>query len=371
MVIRSCVKWTAVAAVAAPILLAFGAFASNQAAAEVNFSDKRIVWIVPSREGGGSDNFTRALAPFFQQYLPGNPKIVVRNIPGTGGIPGQNTFWDQGGDDGLTLITTSTSQIMNQMLGTKAVRYDVTKYKTVLATPQGTFIYAHPSTGAKTADDIKILAESGKAYKFGGHGPTSTELRLMVSWHLLGVKIKPLWGMSRGKSRQAFMRGEVEVNFDGAGSYLKKVKPLAKKAEAVPLFSFGIQNDDDSFTRDPTDPEVPHFNEVYEKLHGKKLAGSARDAWEALFNIGVMTSKSIALPANVSDEIYKAYVDAAKAVFKDPKFKKVKKKRIGAYEVLFGTAAQKRIEKSANPDKQTRAWIKAYLKKHHDVDVNI
>src|SRR5690606_13856861 len=112
--------------------------------------------------------------------------IVVRNIPGTGGIPGQNAFWQQAKGDGLMLITMSTSQIMNQILGNKAVKYDVTKYKTVLALPQGTFIYAHPSTGVKKTDEIGKLIKSGKAYRFGGNGPTSTELRLMVSWHLLG-----------------------------------------------------------------------------------------------------------------------------------------------------------------------------------------
>ena len=60
------------------------------AKAEVNYSGKRIVWIVPSREGGGSDNFTRAIAPHLSRHLPGKPTIVIRNIPGTGTMPGTN-----------------------------------------------------------------------------------------------------------------------------------------------------------------------------------------------------------------------------------------------------------------------------------------
>lgn len=87
--------------------------ASTSAHAAANFSGKRIVWIVPSREGGGSDNFTRAIAPHLARHLPGKPTIVIRNIPGTGTMPGTNQFVEQAKDDGLMIITNSTSAIMN------------------------------------------------------------------------------------------------------------------------------------------------------------------------------------------------------------------------------------------------------------------
>jgi tripartite-type tricarboxylate transporter receptor subunit TctC len=364
-------KLTAASLTITPFLVGGNIVTASKAKAEVDFAGKRVVWIVGAREGGGSDNFTRAIAKFFSKHLPGQPKILIRNLPGTGGIPGQNYFWQNAQDDGLMLVTTSTSQIMNQVMNTEAVKYDVTKYKTVLASPQGTFAYANPKTGVKGPQDIKKLVASGKAYRFGGYGPTSSEIRLMVSWKLLGIKIKPLWGMSRGKTRQAFMRDEVDVNYDSASSWLKKVMPLVKKGEAIPLFSFGIQNEKDEFERDPTAPDMPHYNEVYEMVHGKKLSGDVRDVWESLFNIAIMTSKSINLHPSTKPEVYDAYVKAAKAMFKDPKFKKVRKKRIGAYKVLFGEDARKRVAKAANPSAQTRAWLKKFLKENHDVDVNM
>ncbi|MCB1743521.1 MAG: tricarboxylate transporter, partial [Gammaproteobacteria bacterium] len=312
-------------------------FSALPASAEVSFRGERIVWIVPSREGGGSDNFTRALAPMLAKHLPGKPTVVIRNIPGSGTIPGTNQFVEQAKGDGLMIITNSTSASMNQALNNEAVRYDLTKMKMVVAVPQGSFAYANPSTGAKQPEDIKMLLSSGKTYRFGGYGPTSSELRLLVSWELLGFDIKPLWGLSRGKVRQAFMRGETELNYDTASSWLKKVMPLVKNGEATPLFSLGIQDENDKFMRDPVTPELPHFNEVYEQVHGKPMSGPQRETWMALFNIGVMASKSVALPGDASLEVYEAYQKAVRDMIADPEWAKVQEEQLGPYPVFIGT----------------------------------
>jgi tripartite-type tricarboxylate transporter receptor subunit TctC len=371
MFTRHCLKAAALSLALTPFVFTAGAALSKQAQAEVNFSGKRIVWIVSAREGGGSDNFTRSIAKYYTKHLPGNPKIVVRNIPGTGGIPGHNHFMNQAKDDGLMLITLSTSAIFNQVLKNPAVKYDVAKYKTVLCSPLGAFIYASPQTGVKSSDDVKMLIDSKKNYRFGGYGPTSAEMRMLVMWHFLGVGIKPLWGLSRGKVRQAFMRNEVDVNYDTASSWLKKVKPLVDKGEAVALFTFGVQNDNDEFVRDPTAPNIPHFNEVYQKIYGKPLEGRNMEVWTTLFNLSVMTSKSINLHPSTKQDVYDTYVAASKKIFADPSFKKVRYKEIGNYDVQFGAAAEKRVERAANWKPETRQWVKTFLKKYYDVDVNI
>lgn len=346
-----------------------GVVTSESIAAELDLSGERVVWIVPAREGGGSDNFTRAIAPFLTKHLPGKPKVVIRNIPGNGTIPGTNQFLQEAKGDGLMIITDSTSALMNQVLKTEAVRYDLTKFNTVMLAPQGTFAYGSPSLGLKEPEDIKKLMNNGKKYRFGGLGPTSAELRLLVSWELLGIGIKPLWGLSRGKVRQAFMRGETELNYDTASSWLKKVLPLVKSNEAVPLFTFGIQTADDKFIRDPVAPDLPHFNELYEKVNGKVLSGPPRGAWEAVFNIGVMASKSIALPPNAKPEVIEGYIKAVNAMLADPAFKKAKDKRIGPYPVSVGASAQKVVNKAINMSPDARGWLKDFLKKNYDIEL--
>ncbi|MEQ8167022.1 MAG: hypothetical protein RIC93_13225 [Alphaproteobacteria bacterium] len=57
--------------------------------------------------------------------MPGQPKIVIRNIPGSGQVPGTNHFAQYAKTDGLMMIATGTPAIMNQILGHKAVKFDI------------------------------------------------------------------------------------------------------------------------------------------------------------------------------------------------------------------------------------------------------
>lgn len=345
------------------------AAATPGVAADVSFEGERVVWIVPGREGGGSDNFTRAIAPHLSKHLPGNPTIVIRNIPGAGTVPGTNQFHEQAKDDGLMIITNSTSAIINQILKNDAVRYDLSKQNIVFAVPQGAFVYAHPSTKVKGPDDIGMLIGDDKEFRIGGYGPTSSELRLLVSYELLGINTKPLWGMSRGKTRQALMRGEVEIAYDTASSWFRKVKPLVKKKAVVPLFSFGVAGKDGKYVRDPVAPELPHFNELYEKVKGKSLTGAEKDVWTALFYVGVMSSKSIGLAPGTKPEVAAAYIAAIKSMAADPAFKKASEKQLGPYEVSIGDEANDVMDKAVTMSPDARAWLKDFLKKKHDIDL--
>ena len=57
-----------------------------------DFSGKRLRIVVPFNEGGGPDSLPRALQPFMEKHLPGNPKILVVNKPGAGGIVGADSM---------------------------------------------------------------------------------------------------------------------------------------------------------------------------------------------------------------------------------------------------------------------------------------
>ena len=62
---------------AAAAALLGSATVSTSALAEVNYAGKRIAVIVPFSEGGGTDSYSRLMAPYFEKHLPGNPKIIV------------------------------------------------------------------------------------------------------------------------------------------------------------------------------------------------------------------------------------------------------------------------------------------------------
>ncbi|MDH3704225.1 MAG: tricarboxylate transporter, partial [Alphaproteobacteria bacterium] len=105
----------ALLAVSAAAFTLIGIAAKDAAAAD--FKGKRISIIVPFNEGGGTDSYTRFMLPYFQKYLPGNPKILVVNKPGAGGILGGNYFEQRAKKDGTWVFALSTSTISNYTLG--------------------------------------------------------------------------------------------------------------------------------------------------------------------------------------------------------------------------------------------------------------
>jgi len=81
----------------------------SAAAQDISFKDKRLMMLIGSAPGGGTDTTGRLVAPYFQKYLPGNPTVVIQNMPGAGGIAAQNHFVTQVKPDGMTMTTGASS----------------------------------------------------------------------------------------------------------------------------------------------------------------------------------------------------------------------------------------------------------------------
>ena len=182
------------------------------AQAEVDFSGEQITWIIPFRVGGGSDVWSRLYAPFFQKYLPGNPIVAVKNMPGGGSITGGNHFEQRvRGDDGLTVFGSSGSTSFPYLLGNSKVRYDFAKYHIVFASPTGGVAYINPELGVKSAADLKGFT---KEMNYASQGATSLDIVPLLGFDLLGLNVKAVFGYKgRGAGRVAFEH--VCFSYDG------------------------------------------------------------------------------------------------------------------------------------------------------------
>lgn len=134
-----------------------------------------------------------------------------------------------------------------------------------------------------------------------------------MAFHILGLDVEPIFGMKGRKSgRLAFLRGETTIDYQTSTSYIKNVMPTIKNGNIVPLFSWGVLDEDGNLQRDPTFPNLPHFGEVYESIYGKKPSGSAFSAWKSFFTAGFPVQKMILLPKGVSKDVLETYQKAVK-----------------------------------------------------------
>ncbi len=341
--------------------------ATQASAQKVDFKGKRILVTVPFAPGGGSDVYIRALQPFLEKHLPGNPTIIVLNIPGSRSIPGANRFQERAVADGTHAIVVSATTVGSFVFSRSKVKYDLDKWEPVLLSPQGVVIYTTPALGVSGTKDLSKL--KGKALVFGGQSAAGGEARSVLTFELLGLKPKYVWGMNRGPVRLAFERNELNINYDSMPGYLGAASKLVKAGKAVPLYSLGITDSKGNIIRDPNVPNLPHFVEAYELMFGKKPSGPGYEAWKSVHNMMTMLNKGIFLPAGTPKPVLDAWRTAIANTLKDPAFEKEAGKIIEGYPQFIGEAAKPIIKDATSFKPEAWAWLKNYYQTEHKVAI--
>src|SRR5581483_8798834 len=101
------------------------------AAEPVSFKGKTVTMIVAYAAGGGTDLTGRMIAPYLTKYLPGNPALVVQNMPGAAGTRAMNHIVQRTAPDGLTLLMGAGSAVDPVLYRTVNVQYRPEDYLVV------------------------------------------------------------------------------------------------------------------------------------------------------------------------------------------------------------------------------------------------
>ena len=346
-------------------------FAITSPASALDLSGKTVKWAVPFKEGGGSDTIARLMQPYLQEALPGNPTVLILNQPGGGSVTATNKFTRKAKTDGTELLIVSSSTLIGAAMQSDAVRYKATDWRGLVGLPRGTVLYTNPQSsgvmggGKDPVDDINKLRANPQLH--GMKTPSEARIVDLIALDLLGVEVRPVFGLSTSKARKAFMRGETTINSDGTGPFLK----LAKNStgETTPIFAYGQQNADGTVVRDPDLPDVPTAWEVYEKLHGKKLTGAPHDALFGTATVKVALSKSIVLPAGVSDDVYNTYLEAFKKVTANPELQKALLKEVGSMPLSYGKDVDAALAAGMSISDAGMGYIRDLLKTKYDTEL--
>jgi len=81
------------------------------------YSGKSIQLVIGYAPGGGYDIYARALARHMGRHVPGNPSIVVQNMPGAGSIKAANYLYNLAPKDGTTFGGFSRGAFLDPLLG--------------------------------------------------------------------------------------------------------------------------------------------------------------------------------------------------------------------------------------------------------------
>ena len=165
--------------------------------------------VVASTTGGGYDLWARLTARYMVKYIPGNPSIVVQNMPGAGNIIGANYVYSVAKPDGLTLGAVNPALYFDQLVGRSEVKFDWAKFNWIGSPEKNDIVhYIRADTPFKTIDDLRNAKEPQKCGSTGT-GSTGHYIPRLLE-ETLGIKTQIVSGYPGAPDIElAIERGEV------------------------------------------------------------------------------------------------------------------------------------------------------------------
>jgi len=283
---------------------------SNASAQAIDLKGKTITVLVGSEVGGGTDASARLIAQYLGKYLPGQPSMVVQNLPGAGGVKALNFFAQQSKSDGLTMINGSVSMLDPLTAGRAGSQYDPTTFKFVGGIGRGGgAIFATKDAAARLYDKSKPQVIIGSPLAV----PRSYMQAALWAIEYLGWNAKWVVGYHGTNDVMiALDRGEIDMTSTGN---LFQIKDRLANGQLKLVLQTGYLADGKLHARKDYG-DAPLFPEQIRGKVSDPVAQKAYDYWEALNN----GDKWIALPAGTPDNIVAAYRDAFEKMSTDPEF---------------------------------------------------
>ncbi len=197
-----------------------GALAAASAQAEDFYAGKTITIVTSTGVGGTYDVSARALSRHMARYIPGNPTIVVQNMPGAGNVLATNFMFVNAPKDGTFIATVHAAMPMHQVLDGRGVRYDASKFNWLGSTgAENEVLLVWNTAGVSTFEQA-----TKKEVVLGGTGEGSGIFMIpMAMNNVLGTKFKMVIGYKSSEDvNLAMQRGEIQARAFSLGSIVSQ-----------------------------------------------------------------------------------------------------------------------------------------------------
>jgi tripartite-type tricarboxylate transporter receptor subunit TctC len=273
------------------------------------YQAKTIRLIVGTTPGGGYDRWARFFARYMPKYIPGNPDMIVQNMPGAAGMTSANYVYNVVKPDGLTLGMPPRSMAISQLAGAAEVKYDARKLHWI-GTPAKGFqlLYVRADTPYKSIDDILKAQEPPKCGNTASDGGTYVLGKILQE--TIGARIAIVSGYPGGNDADlAVEKGEVVCRGNAIDSHFTREPFLSWHKKGFDRHIFV-----DSPKRDPRAPETPTLVELMDKY---KTPDSGRRVARVLLS-GAEFGWPIMAPPGTPADLVKILRDGYDKAARDP-----------------------------------------------------
>jgi tripartite-type tricarboxylate transporter receptor subunit TctC len=290
------------------------------------YRGKTINMTISSGEGGTNDAYARLIADNLGKFIPGNPLIVPRNMPGAGGLKAANYMYEKASKDGLSYGIVQRGTAVQPIMDIQSANYDPSKFNWIGSTARETSVGVvwNASTDVRTIQDAMkkevVVGSSGVGNDTGGFP--------LVLNHFLGTKFKLIHGYKSGSEISLAMeRGEVQARIGWSwGSVTSRSADLLRDKKITVLIQMGLEKAEDL-------PNVPLVLDLAKSKED-------RDAMELIFAATTIGWPSI-MPPGVPKDRVAAVRAAYNQMVKSPEFKAQAEKRKLELDPVTGEQIEK------------------------------
>ena len=245
--------------------------APTQPPPEIDFFEgKTIRIVVGSVPGGGYDFFSRIVAKHMPKHIPGNPSMIIQNMPGAGGLIGNNFLYNSAKPDGLTISPIHMELMGQALVKGPGVQLDFADFEYlghIQQSKPNCAVTTNAEGGVSTFEDLI----GGPEVPMGAFASTTFFVDLLNQ--AFGTNLKNVSGYSgTGDMFVAVEQGEVHGFCGYPASSIVGARPdWISSGYVNPFILFSLAGEDDVIPGTPIfdefeDLTTPAYMEVFRAL---------------------------------------------------------------------------------------------------------
>lgn len=319
--------------------------AGPQAVAADFYQGKTLRLVVGSDTGGGYDAYARTFAAHLRRHIPGEPTVIVQNMPGAGGMTAANWAFNIGPKDGTAIVLVQRGLPFHPYFGEKSAAFVPTEFNWL-----GSF---NSDTGAiavwHTAR-VKTFADVFKeTVVLGGSGPNDSETYPFLMNNTIGTKFRIVSGYkSSTNAWLAMERGEVE-GVSGSWSSLKANRSHFVRDKLVNVI---VQVDRQKHV---DLPDVPMLIDYVREPEHKVM-------WNVMIAVASL-GRPLAAPPGVPAALVETLRVAFGATIKDPAFIAEMQKSNRELSPIGGEEMQRMLREVAEVPRETLVKLNSWIRR--------
>jgi len=324
-------------------------------AQDLPYKGKTIRVIVGFPSGGGADAEGRVLARHLGKYIPGNPTLIVQNMPGAGGLTASNWFEELAKPDGLTLYyCVGSTAVTQQAFGAEGVKFNLRSWEMLGSVDRAaSVVLVRPDKLERLTNKEKPSLAIGAR-----NGEDAWSTIFLWGAEYLNWNVRWILGyQGGGELRMAFERGEADLY---ATANLITLRELIGTGFR-PLTQQGKLTGAGSFQRRPEFKDVPTFDELLGNRRPTGDVWAAYVTWAGSDAVG----RPLFAPRNTPRPLVQTLREAFGKLEGDKEFM-AELKKVGGddADLLLAKDAEPILRQVLTVSPGVQEFVKAITKKH-------